>query len=109
MMHCAGKHDLRPRHTRLDKGRFHSCEGACRCADQLQTCMLPTCCSCMCLAHCLQVRDYVGHRIDGPSTSVTATRSELLSYFEQMYRMRRMEIAADMLYKSKLIRGFCHL
>lgn len=60
-------------------------------------------------ALCLQVRDYVGHRIDGPSTSVTATRSELLSYFEQMYRMRRMEIAADMLYKSKLIRGFCHL
>jgi pyruvate dehydrogenase E1 component alpha subunit len=61
------------------------------------------------LAKRLQVRDYVGHRIDGPSTSVTATRSELLSYFEQMYRMRRMEIAADMLYKSKLIRGFCHL
>lgn len=61
------------------------------------------------LVRCLQVRDYVGHRIDGPSTSVTATRSELLSYFEQMYRMRRMEIAADMLYKSKLIRGFCHL
>jgi pyruvate dehydrogenase E1 component alpha subunit len=58
---------------------------------------------------CVQVRDYVGHRIDGPSTSVTATRSELMSYFEQMYRMRRMEIAADMLYKSKLIRGFCHL
>lgn len=58
---------------------------------------------------CSQVKDYVGHRVDGPSTTVTATKAELLSYFEQMYRMRRMEIAADMLYKSKLIRGFCHL
>ena len=32
-----------------------------------------------------------------------------MEFFEVMYRMRRMEIASDMLYKTKLIRGFCHL
>jgi pyruvate dehydrogenase E1 component alpha subunit len=32
-----------------------------------------------------------------------------MEWFEVMYRIRRMEIAADMLYKAKNIRGFCHL
>ena len=56
-----------------------------------------------------QVTPYKSHRIDAPSTTVTTTKSELLKFFETMFRMRRLEVAADMQYKSKQIRGFCHL
>ncbi|CAK9146265.1 unnamed protein product [Ilex paraguariensis] len=52
---------------------------------------------------------FKGHQIDPPSQSVTTTASELMTFFSEMSRMRRMEIAADSLYKAKLIRGFCHL
>lgn len=45
----------------------------------------------------------------GPSDSVKTSRAELLKLFEDMWRVRRMEMAADALYKGKLIRGFCHL
>ena len=45
----------------------------------------------------------------GPSEFVKSSRDELLKLFEEMWRVRRMEMTADALYKSKLIRGFCHL
>uniref|UniRef100_A0A2P2JKZ8 Pyruvate dehydrogenase E1 component subunit alpha n=1 Tax=Rhizophora mucronata TaxID=61149 RepID=A0A2P2JKZ8_RHIMU len=52
---------------------------------------------------------FTPHKCEPPSRSVETNPQELLSFFRDMAEMRRMEIAADSLYKSKLIRGFCHL
>ncbi|CAL5037814.1 unnamed protein product [Urochloa decumbens] len=49
------------------------------------------------------------HLIDPPSRSTTTSAAELLTFYRTMSLMRRFEISADSLYKSKLIRGFCHL
>lgn len=50
------------------------------------------------------------HRLDrGPSMTTTATAEDMLEYYRRMALIRRMELAADGLYKAKLIRGFCHL
>ncbi|KAF2302448.1 hypothetical protein GH714_036391 [Hevea brasiliensis] len=49
------------------------------------------------------------HNCEPPSRSVETNPQELISFFRGMATMRRMEIAADSLYKAKLIRGFCHL
>lgn len=53
---------------------------------------------------------FKGHRLETlPSQNVKVSRAEMLKLFEEMWRVRRMEMAADSLYKAKLIRGFCHL
>ncbi len=56
-----------------------------------------------------QVLPFKAHKIEPPSNMVETSLKELTSFYEIMYKMRRMEIAADMMYKAKLIRGFCHL
>jgi len=52
---------------------------------------------------------FTSHRIDPPSRSVETSAEELMKFYQTMALMRRMEIAADSLYKAKLVRGFCHL
>jgi pyruvate dehydrogenase E1 component alpha subunit len=49
------------------------------------------------------------YKCDPPSLEIEVTKDELFRLYKEMVFMRRMETAADGLYKSKLIRGFCHL
>ena len=50
-----------------------------------------------------------GFKCETPSHEVQVQKDELLKMYKDMQLMRRMEMAADALYKAKLIRGFCHL
>ena len=55
-------------------------------------------------------KPFVTHKLDSmPPDSTVVTREELLDYYTLMYKMRRMEISADTLYKGKFVKGFCHL
>ena len=57
----------------------------------------------------IELREMKGHMIDNLPTQAVTNKKELLEYFKTMYVMRRMEIAADVLYKEKQVKGFCHL
>ncbi|KIY46031.1 pyruvate dehydrogenase e1 component alpha subunit [Fistulina hepatica ATCC 64428] len=50
-----------------------------------------------------------GHNCETPELDVVVNKAQLLDMYRDMQVMRRMEMAADSLYKAKLIRGFCHL
>jgi pyruvate dehydrogenase E1 component alpha subunit len=52
---------------------------------------------------------FKAHNVESPALTVETSAQELMEFFRTMFMMRRMEIAADSLYKSKFIRGFCHL
>ncbi|RJE18383.1 Pyruvate dehydrogenase [Aspergillus sclerotialis] len=52
---------------------------------------------------------YDTYNLDPPPYSVETTKNQLKQLYHDMMTIRRMELAADKLYKEKKIRGFCHL
>ncbi|KAG1622700.1 hypothetical protein G6F45_011082 [Rhizopus arrhizus] len=49
------------------------------------------------------------YNAEKPSLDVEVDKDMLMDMYTKMTTMRRMEMAADALYKAKKIRGFCHL
>ncbi|KAI5357177.1 Putative dehydrogenase, E1 component, thiamine diphosphate-binding protein [Septoria linicola] len=49
------------------------------------------------------------YEMDPPEYTLDTTKNELKQMYYDMVAVRRMEMAADRLYKEKKIRGFCHL
>ncbi len=57
------------------------------------------------------LKPMVAHNFDEAALPTVAKtdKLELIEYYKTMYTMRRMEIAADVLYKGKHVKGFLHL
>ncbi|KAK9474706.1 dehydrogenase E1 component-domain-containing protein [Dipodascopsis tothii] len=49
------------------------------------------------------------YELEVPSYEMTVTKNDLVQMYKDMVIVRRLETAADALYKAKKIRGFCHL
>jgi pyruvate dehydrogenase E1 component alpha subunit len=49
------------------------------------------------------------YNADAPNLDMEISKADLMDMYTKMTTMRRMEMAADGLYKAKKIRGFCHL
>ncbi|KAJ5613000.1 hypothetical protein N7510_006194 [Penicillium lagena] len=54
-------------------------------------------------------KSFETHNFDPPPYSIETTKNQLKQLYYDMAKVRRMELAADQLYKEKKIRGFCHL
>lgn len=57
----------------------------------------------------LSEESFETYELDPPPYTLETTKKELKKMYYDMVATRRMEMAADRLYKEKKIRGFCHL
>jgi len=58
----------------------------------------------------VEVDPFLCYKTEGPkSLWVDTSKEEVLKALKDIMTMRRMEIAADLMYKSQIIKGFCHL